>query len=233
MKNFGKGIGGALLSLAFVFGIVTAMSSAAQAQYRNDGYYQRGNSDRDQKEQRKEWKRRQKQARRDARQGNNQGDWRRDGVYNNGQYGNNGNYGDMRSIVRNLKNNARELQKHLDRDLDRSRYDGSRREDQLNGLARQFKDAVNRLSESNNGRQDNNVQRVLELGSQLERPLTRSGLDYHITEVWSEIRGDLRQLSNSYGGYNNNNNNNNRNNRNNRNGGYGNGTYNRPSWWPF
>ncbi|MEO6656149.1 MAG: hypothetical protein ABIO36_08705 [Pyrinomonadaceae bacterium] len=153
------------------------------------------------------------------------------GGYNNGQYGNNGNYGDMRSIVRNLKNNARELQKHLDRDLDRSRYDGTRREDQLNGLARQFKDAVNRLSESNNGRQDNNVQRVLDLGSQLERPLSRSGLDYHITETWSEIRGDLRQLSNSYGGYNNNNNN--RNNRNNRNGGYGNGTYNRPSWWPF
>lgn len=164
----------------------------------------------------------------DDRYGNNGSYGNGNGGYNNGGYNNGqyGNYGDMRSVVRNLKNNARELQSHLDRDLDRSRYDGSRREDQLNGLARQFKNAVNRLSESNNGRQDNNVQRVLELGSQLERPLSRSGLDYHITETWSEIRRDLQNLRSSYGGYNNNN-------RNTRNGGYGNGTNNRPSWWPF
>lgn len=166
------------------------------------------------------------------------------GGYNNGQYGNNGNYTDMRSVVRDLKNHSRELQKHLDRDLDRSRYNGSRREDQLNGLARQFKDAVNRLSESNNGRQDNNIQRVLDLGSQLERSLSRSGLDYHIQESWNSIRYDLQLLRNSYGGYNNNNNNNRNggwNNGNNRNypnnypngNGNGRGNNNRPSWWPF
>ena len=32
MKNFGKGIGGAFLSLAFVFGIITAIGSSTQAQ---------------------------------------------------------------------------------------------------------------------------------------------------------------------------------------------------------
>ena len=150
------------------------------------------------------------------------------GGYNNGQYGNNGNYGDMRSVVRDLKRNARELQRHLDNDLDDSRYNGSRREDQLNDLARRFKDAVNRLSESNNGRQDDKVQRVLDLGAQLERPLSRSGLDYHIQETWNDIRNNLQTLRNySSGGYNNNN----RNNRNNR--GWGNGNNNRPSWWPF
>jgi hypothetical protein len=94
MKNFGKGISGALLSLAFVFGIVTATSGSAQAQDRNDDrYYQRGNSDRDRKERKREWKRRQKQARRDDRAGNNQGDWRRERHRNNGRYGNNDQYG--------------------------------------------------------------------------------------------------------------------------------------------
>ena len=42
MKNAGKGIGSALLSLAFVFCIAAATSSTAQAQYRNDnGRYRR------------------------------------------------------------------------------------------------------------------------------------------------------------------------------------------------
>lgn len=152
-----------------------------------------------------------------------------DGGYNNGG-NNNGNYGDMRSTVRNLKKNARELQRHLDRDLDRSRYNGTRREDQLNDLARQFRTAVNRLSESNNGPRDNDVQRVLQLGSQLERPLSRAGLDHHIAEVWSDIRYDLQALRNSSGYYNNN-----RNNRNNRYPQNYPQTRNRnlPSWWPF
>jgi hypothetical protein len=154
------------------------------------------------------------------------------GGYNNGQNGNQRQYGDMRSTVRDLKNRARELQRHLDRDLDNSRYDGGRREDQLNELAKQFKNAVNRLSESNNnygnnGRRDDKVDRVLNLGSQLDRSLSGARLDYHVQEIWSGIRHDLQVLGNGYGGYNNNN----RNNRGNRTGGWGNG--NKPSWWPF
>ena len=165
-----------------------------------------------------------------AQYGNQNDPYGRNGGYNNGGYGNGqyGNYGDMRTTIRDLKNRSRELQRHLDRDLDHSRYDGSRREDQLNELARRFKDAVSRLSESNNGRRDNEVQRVLDLGSQLDRPLSRSGLDYHVQEIWSGIRYDLQVLGDGYG-YNNND----RNNRNNRYPRTGNGGYNKPSWWPF
>ena len=57
------------------------------------------------------------------------------GGYNNGRYGN-GGYGDMRSIVKDLKNKAGDFQRQLDRDLDNSRYNGSRREDEMNNLAR-------------------------------------------------------------------------------------------------
>ena len=102
MKNFGKGIGGALLSLAFVLGIFTATSGTAQAQYRNDNdVYQRDHQD-DDREDRKRDARRRRQ--RDDRNVNNQGDWRRNRtrtatmayrtmVYDrNGGYGNNGGY---------------------------------------------------------------------------------------------------------------------------------------------
>ena len=170
-----------------------------------------------------------------AQWGNPNDPYGRNGGYNNGgnnngQYGNYGNYDDMRSIVRDLKGRSRELQKHLDRDLDNSRYDGSRREDELNDLARRFKNEVNGLSESNNnygsGRRDNRVDRVLDLGSQLDRALSRTRLDYHVQELVNGIQSDLNALRNAYG-YNNG-----RNNRNG-NGGGGNSRNNRPSWWPF
>jgi len=56
------------------------------------------------------------------------------GGYNNGGY-NNGNYGNSRSAIRDLKRHAKDFQRQLDRDLDNSRYNGTRREDQMNEIA--------------------------------------------------------------------------------------------------
>jgi hypothetical protein len=148
----------------------------------------------------------------------------------NGGYYGNGQYGDMRNLVRSLKSNASELQRHLDNDLDSSRYNGSRREDQLNELARRFRSEVNGLSESNNRyndyrRRDGRVDRVLNLGDQLGRALSRTRMDHHIRGIWSQIDRDLNVLAQT-NGYN-------------RNGRYGSGGYNNggsrnlPSWWPF
>lgn len=154
------------------------------------------------------------------------------GTYNNGQYGNYG--GDMRGIVRDLKNRTSQFQRQLDRDLDHSRINGSRREDQINSLAKQFKSAVNDLD--NNGfyntggygsQNDYRMQRVANLASQIDRSVGRGNMSPNSQNLWQGIRGDLQRLGAGYGGYNNNN----RNNRNN--GGYGNGRINRPSWWPF
>jgi hypothetical protein len=159
---------------------------------------------------------------------NGNGGYYPNGQYDpNGRYGTYGNYGDMRSVVRDLKNRSHDLQRQLDRDLDHSRYNGSRREDDLNGLANEFKNAVNRLSDSNNnygnyGRRDDRVDRVMNIGSQLDRALSRSRVSYNVQNIWSGIENDLRTLGGGYGGYNNNRN---------RNRGYNNG--NRPSWWPF
>lgn len=151
---------------------------------------------------------------------------RNDRYGNNGRYGNYG-YGDMRSTVRSLKRNARELQRHLDNDLDDSRYNGSRREDQLNELARRFRNEVNGLSESNNsnyGRRDGRVERVLNLGSQLDRALSRTRLDHHIEQVWYAIERDLNVLR-RYSDYDDR--------YRTRNGRYGNTRNGLPSWWPF
>jgi hypothetical protein len=158
------------------------------------------------------------------------------GGYGNGGYGNNGSYGDTRSTVRDLKNKARDFQSQLDRDLDHSRYNGSRREDQMNNLAREFRNAVNRLDSNNynNGRYDNRndyrLQEVFNIASQIERSIGRSGVSYNSQGIWQGIRYDLQRLGS---GYNNNNRGGGRNN-----GGWNNGNRNGnrnglPSWWPF
>lgn len=144
MKNFGKGISGALVSLAFVLGIVAAASTTSNAQYRNDDrVYQRGQGNDDRNEQRREWKRRRQQERRDARQRNNQGDWRRDqdryrnnGIYgNNDQYRRNGGYGNRgygnggydqnelnRGYQQGIQTGASDGQRNQSYDPQRSRY---------------------------------------------------------------------------------------------------------------
>lgn len=164
----------------------------------------------------------------DDRYGNG-GYYGNDGYYgNNG--GNNGRYGDARSTIRSLKDRSRQLAREIDRDLDRSRADGTRREDRINEVADRFKDAVNDLD--NNGRQnDREVRRVFDAASQLDRVISRSRPSYNVQNLWAGIRNDLRVLGGN--GYYDNNNRNNRNNRSNRNRGYGNNRINLPSWWPF
>jgi hypothetical protein len=85
MKNFRKSIGGALIALAFIFGISVATSTTAQAQWRNDDNRRDRNND--------GYRDRNRDGQRDR-------DWRRErndnrgGRYgSNGRYGNNGTYG--------------------------------------------------------------------------------------------------------------------------------------------
>src|SRR5689334_4062075 len=61
---------------------------------------------------------------------------------------NNGNYNasQLKSAVQRLESDSRDFAKFVDRDLDRSKYDGRRSEDNLNQLAANFRDAVNRLN---------------------------------------------------------------------------------------
>lgn len=166
------------------------------------------------------------------------------GGYNNGHYG---NYGNTKQVVKDLKNKAKDFQRQLDRDLDHSRYNGSRREDQINSLAKDFKNAVNRLNNSDN-QNSNEVNQVLQIASQIDRSTGR-GMSGNSQNIWNGIRYDLNQLRQSNGNYNNNNNGRGNNNGGWNNGGYGNGNgngngnrngngrgnnnNNRPSWWPF
>lgn len=155
----------------------------------------------------------------------------RDNRRNDDNYGNNRSNRNLNSTIKNLKNRSREFARRLDRELDRSRIDGSRREDRLNALASDFVSATDRLDREYDNKRDYNksqdeARRVLQLGSQLDSAISRGRVNYNIKNDWNNIRQDLRTLSNAYGGYYNDDNRNNRNGRNNRNDDddyYGNG----------
>jgi hypothetical protein len=129
----------------------------------------------------------------------------RDNRRNDDYYGNNRSNRNLNATVRNLKNRSKQFERRIDRELDRSRIDGTRREDQINAIAADFARAADRLDREYDNRRDyrnsqDEARRVLQLGSQLDRALSRGRLSYNIQNDWNRIRQDLRILSNAFGG---------------------------------
>jgi hypothetical protein len=135
-------------------------------------------------------------------------------------YRNNRNNRNLQATIKNLKNRAKQFERQIDRELDRDRYnDRNYRGDRIDNLAEDFVRATKRLDDEYDNRRDYNnssdeARQVLQIGSQLDRALSRSRLDYGSQNQWNQIRQDLRILADAY---NYNYNDRNRNNRNNRN----------------
>ncbi len=124
---------------------------------------------------------------------------------NNGSYGNTSYY-NLDSTIKNLRNNSRSFRDNLDRELDNSRYDGSRREDQLNDLAKRFEKAAKDLDGAYDNNRDFNrsrdeAQRVIGYGSQLDQALSvsRANRNSNLRGQWDSIESDLRTISQAYG----------------------------------
>src|SRR5688572_7854452 len=80
----------------------------------------------------------------------------------------------LRDSVHRLDRLAKDFERNMDRALDRSRANGTQREDRINDQVHQFRDAVGDLkSRVGNGRDLNRsadeARRVLEQGQQLDR----------------------------------------------------------------
>jgi len=117
----------------------------------------------------------------------------------------NGRYDDrgLRDSVNRLDRLAKDFERDVDRALDRSRANGSNREDQINHQVHQFRDAVGDLkSRVGNGRDlnrsSNEARRVIQEADQLDR-FARRGFDGRTSSEWSQIQQELRYISSVYG----------------------------------
>jgi hypothetical protein len=110
----------------------------------------------------------------------------------------------LRDSIKRVKDRSDDFEQQIDRALDRSRYDDSRREDRINDVAKDFHRAANVLEDRfdngrNLNRSSNEARRVLQLGAQIDRFMARNRLGGRAESEWSRIRQDLQVIANAYG----------------------------------
>ena len=132
-------------------------------------------------------------------------DWRRD-RRDDDRYGR-GRLSDyerrqLRDLARRISDRSRDLQRDVDRALDNSRVNGTRREDNINQEARDLRSAADRFrgvaGDSNDlYRSSDEARELLRQASQVSRMLNRVRLDGRNVN-WNQLRGDLRTVANIY-----------------------------------
>lgn len=110
----------------------------------------------------------------------------------------------LRDSVQRLDRLSKDFERNMDRALDRSRANGSQREDRINDQVHQFRDAVGDLkSHVGNGRDLNRsadeARRVLQEGQQLDRVARPRWFDNRLASDWSQIQRELRFIGDVYG----------------------------------
>lgn len=110
----------------------------------------------------------------------------------------------LRDSVHRLDRLSKDFEKNLDRALDRSRMNNSRREDRINAEAKEFRRLVGRLKSRLGNARDlsrssNEAYAVLQQAQQLERVARPRWFDGRLASQWSQIRQELRIISDAYG----------------------------------
>jgi hypothetical protein len=107
--------------------------------------------------------------------------------------------------ARRVSDLSRQFERDLDRTLDRSRIDGTIREDRINEQARNFRYAAeelrNRLNDSRNLYGATSAARnLLQLGARIDRTMSRLRfMDSRAVSDWAQIRQELRIISDAFG----------------------------------
>jgi hypothetical protein len=142
-----------------------------------------------------------------AAQGSNQ--WWQDRDYGRDRGRQNDNYSRyqrerLRNSARRISDLSRQFERGIDRSLDRSRLDGTIREDRINDRAREFRFAAdelrNRLGDARNLYNSTSAARsLLQMGARIDRLMSRFRLDSRTISDWAQIRQELRVISDAYG----------------------------------
>ena len=125
---------------------------------------------------------------------------------NDNRYPDYGRYDDryVRDSAHRLDRLAKDFEHDMDRALDRSRVNGTRREDAINDMVHEFRRAAGDFkSRVGNGRDlnrsYNEARRVLQLGDQVERQARPRWFDSRLASEWSQIRRELQTIEQVYG----------------------------------
>lgn len=107
------------------------------------------------------------------------------------------------AVIREVEENSKRFRRDLDRDLDRSRIDGTRREDQINEDVKNFESAFNTLrSEFDNNagwwESRNQVQIALDSARPVTTRLRNNQFGSNVQAQWRNLRASLNRLAVAY-----------------------------------
>jgi len=111
--------------------------------------------------------------------------------------------GDVERIIKRVEDRSDSFRKIVDRSLDRSALDGTRREDNINEQVKQFEKALDELR-SEFSRQDrwletrHHVEKVLSEAGDVNAIVRRHFLRPVIEREWALLRADINRLAGVY-----------------------------------
>src|SRR5215467_10410928 len=107
---------------------------------------------------------------------------------------------DVEQILRRIEQQSHRFKSSLDSALDRSRLNGTRREDDLNEYIKQFDNEVKRLHDrfADHKSVAADVQSVLDRAERIDEFMSRRQLSGRAENDWSTLRAELDQLSQAY-----------------------------------
>jgi hypothetical protein len=107
---------------------------------------------------------------------------------------------EVERIIRNLERQSDSFRASLDSALDRSRLDGTRREDDINSLVREFYAETKRLRDHFNDHKSTgaDVQTVLERAARIDQFLLRHPLTTRTQNDWAAVKASLDELAQAY-----------------------------------
>jgi hypothetical protein len=104
------------------------------------------------------------------------------------------------AIIRRVETDADRFRASMGNALDRSRYDGTRAEDNINQFIRDFESATDQLRSRFDARNSaaSDVENVLRQATYIDDFMNRQTLSARAEADWTTLRGDLNQLASAY-----------------------------------
>ena len=107
----------------------------------------------------------------------------------------------VKALLGRLENHADRFRSSLASALDRSRFDDSKTEDNINRFNKDFENATDRLKDrfSDNRSAEGIVREILGHGASINSFVFRNVTNERAREDWLAVRGDLDELARNYG----------------------------------
>jgi hypothetical protein len=107
---------------------------------------------------------------------------------------------DVKKLMEQLKKDTGKFRKSFDSSLDRSRLNGTNREDDINKFLKNYEDATERLYSrfKDNKSVAADVEAVLDGANEIDRFMTRRLASERAERDWEAVRQDLRRLAEAY-----------------------------------